>query len=69
MEKLIKIDKIIIAPSKIPIIGERFGCKYCNVYNALGYRVNSPMAKAIRKFALEKCGGKKVKEARFIDID
>ncbi len=69
MEKLIKIDKILVAPSKIQVIGERFGCKYCNVYNALAYRVNSPMAKAIRRFALDKCGGKKVKEARYVDID
>ncbi len=69
MEKLIKTDKIIVAPSKIPVISERFGCKGCNVYNALGYRVNSPMSKAIRKYALEKCGGKKVKRVKFIDID
>lgn len=69
MEKLVKLDKIIVAPSKIMVIGERFGCKGCNVYNSLSYRSNSATAKAIRRFALEKCDGRKVKVAKYINTD
>jgi hypothetical protein len=69
MEKLITTDKIIVAPSKILIIGEQFGCKGCNVYNSLSYRSNSAKAKAIRKYALERCGGKKVRTSKFVNTD
>ncbi len=41
MNKVVKIEKILIDKDKIPKIMKIFGCGKATVYNALAYRSNS----------------------------
>lgn len=45
---------------KISVLMARFDCKRVAVYNALGYRSQSGMAKNIRKMALNEFGGRNI---------
>ena len=45
---------------KISVLMARFDCKRVAVYNALGYRSQSDMAKNIRKMALNEFGGRNI---------
>lgn len=65
MEKLVRKKKILIVKDKIPSVMEKFGCCLSGVYNALAYRSNSKLAKAIRTYVLQECGGQKVSVAQF----
>lgn len=60
MAKLIKKKRIIVPLDVIPILMARFDCKKVAVYNALGYRSQSQMAKNIRKMALNDYDGRNV---------
>lgn len=65
MAKLIKKKRIIVPLDKISILMARFDCKRAAVYNALGYRSQSDMAKNIRKMALNEFDGRNITESTF----
>lgn len=60
MAKLVRKKKIIVPRNKISALMSRFDCGKCMVYNALGYRSQSDMAKKIRKMAMDEFGGRNV---------
>lgn len=60
MAKLTRKKRIIVPPAKISALMSRFDCGRCMVYNALGYRSQSDMAKKIRKMAMDEFGGRNV---------
>lgn len=60
MAKLIKKKRIIVPLDKISVLMARFDCKRVAVYNALGYRSQSNMAKNIRKMALNEFDGRSI---------
>lgn len=61
MNKVVKIEKILIDKDKIPKIMKIFGCGKSTVYNALAYRSNSQQAQDIRSCALIRYGAEPVK--------
>lgn len=61
-----KFDKILVAEPKINVIAQEFGCSKVCVYNALAYRSNSKLACDIRRLAIDKYEGHKIKETRLI---
>ena len=60
MAKLTRKKKIIVPRAKISALMSRFDCGQCMVYNALGYRSQSDMAKKVRKMAMDEVGGRNV---------
>ena len=60
MAKLTRKKKIIVPRANISALMSRFDCGQCMVYNALGYRSQSDMAKKIRKMAMDEFGGRNV---------
>ncbi len=60
MAKLVRKKRIIVPVDKISVLMARFDCKRVAVYNALGYRSQSDMAKNIRKMALNEFGGRNI---------
>lgn len=68
MNKVVKIEKILIDKDKIPKIMKIFGCSKTTVYNALAYRSNSQRAQDIRFCALKRYGAEPVKVPQLVSV-
>lgn len=68
MNKVVKIEKILIDKDKIPKIMKIFGCGKTTVYNALAYRSNSQQAQDIRSCALNRYGAEPVKVPQLVSV-
>lgn len=68
MNKVVKIEKILIDKDKIPKIMKIFGCGKATVYNALAYRSNSQQAQDIRSCALNRYGAEPVKVPQLVSV-
>lgn len=68
MNKVVKIEKILIDKDKIPKIMKTFGCGKTTVYNALAYRSNSQQAQDIRCCALNRYGAESVKVPQLVSV-
>lgn len=68
MNKVVKIEKILIDKDKIPRIMKVFGCSRTTVYNALAYRSGSQLAQDIRSCALTRYGAESVKVPQLVSV-
>lgn len=68
MNKVVKIEKILIDKDEIPKIMKIFGCGKTTVYNALAYRSNSQQAQDIRSCALYRYGAEPVKVPQLVSV-
>ena len=68
MNKVVKIERILIDKDKIPKIMRIFGCGKTTVYNALAYRSNSQQAQEIRSCALYRYGAEPVKVPQLVSV-